>query len=62
MKAKDALAICRNINSDKYTDAEKLEAVRELWTYTTKDLTKPKMVWIISFLLKQLERLGSVRE
>lgn len=55
MKAKDALPICRNIDSDKYTDAEKLEAVRELWKYTSKDLTKPRMIKIIAFLLEQIE-------
>lgn len=55
MKAKDALQICRNIDSEKYTDAEKLEAVLELWKYTSKDLTKPRMIKIIAFLLEQIE-------
>ena len=56
MKAQDALTICRNIKSDRCSDEEKLEAVKEAWKYVSRNsLTKPKMSSIIAFLLEQIE-------
>ena len=61
MKAQDALTICRNIKSDRCSDEEKLEAVKEAWKYVSRNsLTKPKMSSIIAFLLEQIEKRDKI--
>ena len=52
MKAEEALEICKNLNSDRYSPQEKLRGITEAWKYTSRSsLTKPVMANIITFLL-----------
>ena len=56
MRIHDAISICGNISSGKYTDKEKLEAIRVAWKSVSKtSLTKPKMMKVVDYLLEQLE-------
>lgn len=55
MNTLEALKICKNVDSDKYSREEKLNGIRELWGYVARNqLTKPYMMKIISFLLEEL--------
>ena len=56
MRIHDAISICGNISSGKYTDKEKMEAIRVAWKSVSKtSLTKPKMMKVVDYLLEQLE-------
>lgn len=57
MRIHDAISICGNISSSNYTDKEKLEAIRVAEkSVSIACMTKPKMMKLITFLLKQLDK------
>ena len=64
MKAEEALEICKNLNSDRYSPQEKLRGITEAWKYTSRSgLTKPVMANIITFLLAHPSwRIESIQE